>query len=97
MFPAEIPRLLRAVVSDEADLSRFQSISRVVVTTSSSGDSETPEPGPVSFAAMDRNGDGELSRLEFVGRLDRFEQLDADHDGYLSPAEAQKPAASRQR
>jgi Ca2+-binding EF-hand superfamily protein len=44
---------------------------------------------------MDRNNDGELSRLEFVGKLDRFQQLDADHDGFISAKESRaKTAAS---
>jgi hypothetical protein len=40
---------------------------------------------------MDRNGDGEVSRAEFVGPPDVFDQLDADHNGRLTAGEAQRP------
>ncbi len=44
--------------------------------------------GPEWFHAMDRNGDGDLSRREFTGPRPLFERLDRDHDGLLSPEEA---------
>lgn len=40
------------------------------------------------FAAMDRNGDGDLSRREFLGSTEKFDQLDADHDDLLDRTEA---------
>lgn len=46
--------------------------------------------GPVWFKAMDRNGDGFVSRREFTGTADVFDKLDLDRDGFITPAEATK-------
>jgi hypothetical protein len=46
--------------------------------------------GPVWFRAMDKNGDGDVSRREFTGPLPVFETLDRDKDGLLSAEEAGK-------
>ena len=37
--------------------------------------------------AMDKNGDGRISRDEFTGRPAAFDRLDANHDGYLDRAD----------
>lgn len=42
---------------------------------------------PAWFAGLDRNGDGDVSRREFVGPDTVFRRLDADGDGLISPAE----------
>lgn len=39
---------------------------------------------------LDKDGDGRVSRSEFDGPPDRFDFHDADHDGFLSEAEAPK-------
>jgi Ca2+-binding EF-hand superfamily protein len=46
--------------------------------------------GPVWFRRMDRNGDGYVSRREFLGSLEQFKLLDQDGDGLISPEEAEK-------
>ncbi|MBN9118511.1 MAG: hypothetical protein J0I06_05015 [Planctomycetes bacterium] len=46
--------------------------------------------GPAWFLAMDRNGDGDVSPREWMGEPDVFRKLDADGDGLLSAAEAEK-------
>jgi Ca2+-binding EF-hand superfamily protein len=46
--------------------------------------------GPRWFRAMDRNGDGYVSRLEFVGPPELFAKLDRDGDGRISPEEAER-------
>jgi len=46
--------------------------------------------GPQWFRAMDRNGDGYVSRQEFVGSPELFAKLDADGDGRISPEEAER-------
>jgi len=43
-------------------------------------------PGFVS--RLDRDGDGKVSRKEFDGPPNAFDQLDADKDGYLSDSES---------
>ncbi len=44
--------------------------------------------GPLWFRKMDRNGDNDVSRSEFVGPLEKFLELDADKDGLISVSEA---------
>lgn len=44
--------------------------------------------GPAWFRAMDRNGDGDVSRREFTGPADVFDKLDTDADDLLSAEEA---------
>lgn len=51
-----------------------------------------PRPGPTWFKAMDRNGDGDVSRREFNGPADTFDKLDLDKDGLISPDEAARAA-----
>jgi Ca2+-binding EF-hand superfamily protein len=47
-----------------------------------------PRAGPDWFRKMDRNGDGDVSRREFLGTHPQFDRLDLDRDGLLSPSEA---------
>jgi Ca2+-binding EF-hand superfamily protein len=46
--------------------------------------------GPIWFQRMDRNQDGDVSWKEFLGPRHVFEELDTDHDGLISPEEAEK-------
>lgn len=46
--------------------------------------------GPEWYQRMDRNGDGDLSRREFLGSRAEFQRLDADSDGLIDLAEAEK-------
>ena len=46
--------------------------------------------GPRWFQKMDHNGDGDVSRMEFLGSLDVFTRIDTDGDGLISAAEAEK-------
>jgi Ca2+-binding EF-hand superfamily protein len=45
--------------------------------------------GPDWFLAMDRNGDGAVSRQEFIGASAVFQRLDSDRDGLLDAEEAE--------
>ncbi|HVV99827.1 MAG TPA: hypothetical protein VHB77_05785 [Planctomycetaceae bacterium] len=52
--------------------------------------------GPAWFQHMDRNNDGDVSRREFLGTLEQFDRIDADHDGLIDSKEAEsaKPRTS---
>ncbi len=51
--------------------------------------SGSPTAGPVWFYKMDRNGDGDVSRGEFLGNKTEFGKLDANTDGLISLDEAE--------
>jgi hypothetical protein len=42
---------------------------------------------PEWFVRADLNGDGDVSRREFLGDRDQFSRLDANGDGYLGGME----------
>jgi hypothetical protein len=48
-----------------------------------------PSRGPVWFRKMDRNGDGDVSRSEWLGTKEDFDRIDTDHDGLISVEEAE--------
>jgi hypothetical protein len=39
---------------------------------------------------MDRNGDGDVSRREFLGTDEEFREIDTDGDGLISIEEAER-------
>jgi Ca2+-binding EF-hand superfamily protein len=45
--------------------------------------------GPLWFRKMDRNGDGDVSRIEFLGSLEQFRRIDGDGDGLIDIHEAE--------
>src|SRR5262249_20140647 len=47
-----------------------------------------PTAGPAWFRKMDRNGDGDVSRKEFLFSEELFRKLDLDGDGLISLEEA---------
>jgi Ca2+-binding EF-hand superfamily protein len=52
-----------------------------------------PKRGPLWFQKMDRNGDGDVSRREFLGTDEEFRKIDTDGDGLISLEEAEKADA----
>lgn len=48
---------------------------------------------PAWFTGMDSNGDGDISPREFLGSSDKFRELDADGDGFVSGDEARQVGA----
>ncbi len=70
-----------------------------VVTLSPAGVLQYPGPdvggGPLWFRKMDRNGDGDVSRSEFLGSPEEFKKLDLDGDGLISREEAEKAEEKR--
>lgn len=51
--------------------------------------------GPDWFRAMDRNGDGDVSKREFTGTPAVFADLDTDHDGLLDATEAERASQKK--
>jgi Ca2+-binding EF-hand superfamily protein len=58
-----------------------------------SGGRAAPAKGPLWFRKMDRNGDGDVSRREFLGSRADFDRIDTDGDGLIDAAEAQRADA----
>jgi hypothetical protein len=42
---------------------------------------------------MDRNGDGDVSKREWLGSMEDFKKIDTDGDGLISVEEAEKADA----
>lgn len=51
---------------------------------------------PAWFTGMDYNGDGDISRREFLGTQRQFEELDQDQDGFITVAEIAPPGVAAQ-
>jgi Ca2+-binding EF-hand superfamily protein len=64
---------------NQAQLVIYQNPNQVIV----------PQKGPLWFRKMDRNGDGDVSRSEFIGTKTEFDVIDTDHDDLISLEEAE--------
>jgi Ca2+-binding EF-hand superfamily protein len=56
-----------------------------------------PLRGPLWFRKMDRNGDGDISRTEWLGTREDFDDADADRDDMLSADEAEAYDAKKRK
>jgi hypothetical protein len=80
--------LIRGDLSALLALPADANVQAVAVPPRSVPRTSRPTSGPDWFRKMDRNGDGDVSRREFLGTHPQFDRLDLDGDGLLSPDEA---------
>jgi Ca2+-binding EF-hand superfamily protein len=84
----QVPQQFQMVLSNGRPRSAFQ-------PTRGAGFSDLPllrdrSRGPLWFRKMDRNGDGDISRAEFLGTAEQFRRLDRDGDGLIDVTEAER-------
>lgn len=66
-------------------------------STSRQGVTRQDSSGPLWFRRMDRNLDNDLSWREFLGTRADFDQIDTDHDGFITLPEAEQAESRRVR
>ena len=90
--PVETECVTRAALQPQGAL-RFGRTTEVFTFTPTNTYTRPPvrqaTKGPVWFRKFDRNGDGEVSRSEFPGTREQFDQIDANRDGYITIEEAE--------
>jgi Ca2+-binding EF-hand superfamily protein len=86
LSPADVPRRLRADVELGGGDDAFR-FGRVLGNRLPPR--RLPARGPEWFRKMDRNGDGDVSRSEWLGTKEEFDRIDTDGDGLISPEEAE--------
>lgn len=84
---SEIPQLYRLRVSPSVP--RFEGLEILPQDGAPPRDSSGVQ-GPVWWRSLDVNQDGDVSRSEFLGTREVFEEIDTDHDGLLTAAEADR-------
>jgi Ca2+-binding EF-hand superfamily protein len=87
----EFPQQFRLTVSDNPAIG-YSAPPGVEVTGMRRPDGtgrSTSGRGPVWFRKMDRNGDGDISRSEWLGSKEDFDRIDTDKDNLISVEEAE--------
>ena len=92
--PAGATEVTRAVTQPTMAVRLTRTVDRGAAFRPDAGVFDPPTPrvptkGPVWFRKMDRNGDGDVSRAEFLGTRAEFDAIDTDHDDLISLAEAE--------
>ena len=80
----EVPRHLRVTACVGTPFRRFFGIEE----ESAYAGGGPRRAGPVWFRGMDVNGDGDVSRREWLGSDEDFRRIDRDGDGLISAEEA---------
>ncbi len=78
----EVPAMISLV------LRRGEAASATMGEPATPGAGDETDDAPAWFAAMEANGDGDLSRREFLGAPAQFDRLDKNHDGFIDVGEA---------
>jgi Ca2+-binding EF-hand superfamily protein len=89
--------LTKATIPNQYQISAFRGsvgatfgpITLPMVSKPKSSSAKEAARGPKWFQAMDRNGDGFISPMEFIGPLELFRKLDTNGDGRISVEEAE--------
>jgi Ca2+-binding EF-hand superfamily protein len=92
----EIPRQCHLLLSQGVAGDGNGAFVRAAVLAAAASKTGAPMQGPIWFYKMDRNGDGVVSLREFLGSRPQFENIDVDHDGFITMQEA-KTADDRLR
>jgi Ca2+-binding EF-hand superfamily protein len=66
----------------------------VAITNGMQQEKPKSSVGPEWFSRMDKNGDGDISRREFLGSAEDFQRIDADNDELIDPKEAEAAVAN---
>lgn len=95
---SELPAQVRLLVG-QGGTQRFGGAFPLTPLGGRMGTSGRPVPtrGPLWFRKMDRNGDGDVSRTEWLGSPEDFERADTDKDGLIGLQEAEAFDAARRK
>lgn len=83
---SEIPQIYQLVF--DRGLPELPGLMDAMPAERVAADQPAARSGPAWFINMDRNGDGDVSRQEFLGTPPQFRKLDQDLDGLIDSEEA---------